>query len=317
MKKLFLSLIMLLPFLSSAQVYVMDSTTTRYPTVGRFSYTGPDTYSGYPTVPHFTTRNYSGIAMTHQFWAQDNNDSPKFFNLSFNAGTKIFSFSGQQNDAKVYIKHNVGIGTNAPTQRLHVYGPGIVKSMVESSNNHAYFLVQGAVGKGAFVDYHRAGDGRIWHTGLRNSNNNFEFRLNDQSAVLTLRDDGSVGVGTSSTFGYRLAVNGKIGTTEINVENSSAWPDFVFKEEYRLLSLEEVETHIIEKGHLPEIPTEAEVAENGINLGEMNGKLLQKIEELTLYMIDMNKQLKSQSENMEQLKVENAALKKEVAELKN
>ncbi len=133
---------------------------------------------------------------------------------------------------------------------------------------------------------------------------------------LTLQ--GNVGIGTANTFGYKLAVNGTIGSTEVKVENTSSWPDFVFDNDYELPTLEEVEQHIAENGHLPEIPGEAEVAENGINLGEMNAKLLQKIEELTLYMIEQNKQnqaqqkeLEAQSALIEQLKNEVSALKSE------
>jgi hypothetical protein len=127
--------------------------------------------------------------------------------------------------------------------------------------------------------------------------------------ALTILNNGNIGLGTSSTGNHRLAVEGSIGAREIKVE-SSGWSDFVFEKEYELLTLEEVEQHINENGHLPEIPSEAEVTENGINLGEMNAKLLQKIEELTLYMIDINKQV-------QQLTLENQELKEKVQSLEN
>ena len=114
-------------------------------------------------------------------------------------------------------------------------------------------------------------------------------------------NSGNVGIGTSNTFGYRLAVNGTIGSTEVKVENTSAWPDFVFEKDYELLTLEEVEEHITEKGHLPEIPSEAEVTLNGINLGEMDTKLLQKIEELTLYLIEQNKKIEALEQKVKEL----------------
>ena len=82
---------------------------------------------------------------------------------------------------------------------------------------------------------------------------------------------------------------------------ATKWSDFVFGIDYELRTLEEVEKHINAKGHLPEIPSEAEVTENGINLGEMNAKLLQKIEELTLYLIEQNKQNQTQQARIEQL----------------
>ncbi|MEL7220959.1 MAG: hypothetical protein AAGJ93_06540 [Bacteroidota bacterium] len=89
---------------------------------------------------------------------------------------------------------------------------------------------------------------------------------------------------------YSLAVGGKIIAEELTIGLVSNWPDYVFEKDYPLLSLTEVATHIEENGHLPEIPSAREVSENGINVSEMNVKLLQKIEELTLYLIEQNTQ---------------------------
>ncbi|URM35525.1 hypothetical protein [Flavobacterium anhuiense] len=112
----------------------------------------------------------------------------------------------------------------------------------------------------------------------------------------TIMDNGNVGIGIMVP-NYKLDVNGTIHSKEVKVD-MTGWSDFVFKKEYNLPTLEEVEKHIAEKGHLENIPSEEEVLKNGINLGEMNAKLLQKIEELTLYMIEMKK------EN-EEIKIEN------------
>lgn len=100
--------------------------------------------------------------------------------------------------------------------------------------------------------------------------------------------DGSIGIGTSNTSSYKLSVKGKIRAEEIKVE--TGWSDYVFEEGYDLPTLEEVERHINEKGHLINIPSAKEVEENGIELGEMNMKLLEKIEELTLYVIELKKE---------------------------
>ena len=102
--------------------------------------------------------------------------------------------------------------------------------------------------------------------------------------------NGNVGIGTLDPKGYRLAVNGKIRAQEIKVE-ASPWPDYVFAKDYKLPSLQETESHIKEKGHLPGIPSAKEVDANGINLGEINAKLLQKIEELTLHLIEKEKSI--------------------------
>ena len=101
--------------------------------------------------------------------------------------------------------------------------------------------------------------------------------------------NGNVGIGTTNPGSWKLAVNGKIRAKEVKVE--TGWSDFVFYDDYELPTLEEVEMHIEEKGHLKDIPSEKEVEENGILLGEMNSKLLQKIEELTLYTIQQQKEI--------------------------
>ena len=120
---------------------------------------------------------------------------------------------------------------------------------------------------------------------------------------MRIGSNGNVGIGTSSTGSHMLAVNGSIGARQIKVE-ANGWSDFVFEKEYDLRTLEEVEEHINENGHLPEIPSEAEVTENGIYLGEMNAKLLQKIEELTLYLIEQNKKIQRLEQEVSALKNE-------------
>jgi hypothetical protein len=122
--------------------------------------------------------------------------------------------------------------------------------------------------------------------------------------------DGNVGIGKANPTN-KLDVNGTIHSKEVKVDMTGwSWPDFVFKKEYNLPTLAEVEKHINEKGHLENIPSEEDVLKNGVNLGEMNAKLLQKIEELTLYMIDQNKNIKSLIEENKKQNEEIMALKK-------
>ncbi|PTX62194.1 hypothetical protein C8N46_103293 [Kordia periserrulae] len=135
-----------------------------------------------------------------------------------------------------------------------------------------------------------------------------KFVVKDGSALIEgdIFTDSNIGIGTTDVGGtenWKLAVNGKVRAKEVKVE--TGWSDFVFESNYALPSLEEVEQHINEKGHLKDIPSAKEVAENGILLGEMDSKLLQKIEELTLYMIEMNKEIKT-------LKEENKILKQKL-----
>jgi len=114
--------------------------------------------------------------------------------------------------------------------------------------------------------------------------------------------NGNVGIGTLDPK-ERLSVNGKIRAQEIKVETAN-WPDYVFTKDYQLPSLSETEDHIKEKGHLPGIPSAEEVKTNGVDLGEMNAKLLKKIEELTLYLIEIKKDHDLEKrDNLEQKKI--------------
>ncbi|MDO5971451.1 fibronectin type III domain-containing protein [Flavivirga aquimarina] len=124
------------------------------------------------------------------------------------------------------------------------------------------------------------------------------WTLNNQNVYYNA---GNVGIGTS-TPDEKLAVNGSIHTKEVRV-NLDNWSDFVFEKDYKLPSLEEVENHIKEKGHLKDIPSAKEVEEKGVFLGEMDSKLLQKIEELTLYTIQQQKEIQKQEKEIEELKL--------------
>ncbi|RLD56679.1 MAG: hypothetical protein DRJ01_14915, partial [Bacteroidetes bacterium] len=103
------------------------------------------------------------------------------------------------------------------------------------------------------------------------------------------KNTGNVGIGTTNPGTYKLAVNGKIKAHEVNI-SLTGWSDFVFQEGYELKKLNEVEKYICKNKHLPDIPSKSEVLKNGVNVGEMNKVLLQKIEELTLYVIDLKKE---------------------------
>lgn len=117
---------------------------------------------------------------------------------------------------------------------------------------------------------------------------------------------GGVGIGTSTIpSGYRFAVKGGMIAEGLKLDLQMVWPDYVFSDDYKLRDLTSLQIYINKNKHLPGIPTEAEVAKDGIDVGEINVKLLEKIEELSLYVIQMeerirkleggNKSLKSQS----------------------
>ncbi|GEN67726.1 hypothetical protein DRF57_18150 [Chryseobacterium rhizosphaerae] len=122
------------------------------------------------------------------------------------------------------------------------------------------------------------------------------FLKTDGVEAMQLGIGGTAGIGFSNfsctgCSGYRLFVKGGVKAEKIklNIASDNDWADYVLRSDYQLLRLEEVEKYIQEKGNLPNIPSAEEVAKNGIELGEMKARLLAKIEELTLYTIDLNK----------------------------
>ncbi|WP_293299662.1 tail fiber protein [Allomuricauda sp.] len=190
----------------------------------------------------------------------------------------------------VVTSGNLGIGTTNPDYSLDV-------------NSSSFIIAKfGRLGSGggAAIQIENAGSSGSWQFGVGANKN---LGINKTNAVfgqqLTILENGNVGIGTTNPNDWKLAVNGKIRAKEIKVE--TGWSDFVFEEEYDLPTLAEVENYIIEKGHLKDIPSAKEVKEEGIYLGEMDSKLLQKIEELTLYTIQQQKEI-------EELRLQNKKL---------
>ena len=130
----------------------------------------------------------------------------------------------------------------------------------------------------------------------------FQTALATDVDALTINDNGKVGIGTSVIpTEFKLAVAGKIIAEEVVVKLQSAWPDFVFDQDYSLKPLHEVEQFVRTNKHLPGIPSAAQVEEKGLSMGEMHNKLLLKIEELTLYIIELQKTNEHQNAKIEQL----------------
>lgn len=115
----------------------------------------------------------------------------------------------------------------------------------------------------------------------------------------TVLNSGRVGIGTE-TPQYALDVIGTIRAREIIVNTDGA--DFVFDKDYVLPSLVEVKAHIEEKKHLPDIPSAVEMQQNGVGVSELSTKLLQKVEELTLYVIQQNEMIESLTKEVEELR---------------
>ncbi|MDC8106360.1 cell wall anchor protein [Chryseobacterium sp. B21-037] len=161
------------------------------------------------------------------------------------------------------------------------------------------------------MEFHMPNDNAVdpnSDTSTPNSSGITKIKFTDSvhPSSLVVFNTGKVTVGTDqydNDPNFIFYVRKGIKAEQIKVENpaTNGWADYVFKKDYKLRSLEDVEKHISEKGHLPNIPSAGEVEKNGINLGEMDAKLLEKIEELTLYSIEQNKTLKQQSDKIEKL----------------
>ncbi|MBC9934435.1 TMF family protein [Chitinophaga qingshengii] len=111
----------------------------------------------------------------------------------------------------------------------------------------------------------------------------------------------AIAINTNDAKGYRLAVNGDAIFTRAKVKSFGNWPDYVFKADYELPSLEKLAQIIRESQHLPGIPSAEEIKKEGQDLGEIQRLQMQKIEELTLYILELNKKLENQSRRIEQL----------------
>ncbi len=196
-----------------------------------------------------------------------------------------YSGGGEQNPGKLVVNGNLGIGTNTPDSRLHIKDGGQQIKLGVGNNTSGYSFSVGVNDDG--INF------------LNNSNwRGFNY-ANNRDELLKITYLGNVGIGTSNPGSYRLAVKGKIRAEEIKVE--TGWADYVFKEDYDLPTLEEVEKHIREKGHLINIPSAKEVEENGVELGKMNKLLLEKIEEQMLYILKQEEKLKKQDKRIAEL----------------
>jgi hypothetical protein len=192
----------------------------------------------------------------------------------------------------VTAQGNAGVGTLTPTQRMHLHDE-----------------------KKAALRLDTDADGS-WDVMADGMEGELVFNHDGTNTLMRIKGDGRVAIGTSSTppsldggstniGAYRLYVEGGILTKEVRVRE--LWADYVFAPEYHLLSLPQVEAFIAENGHLPNTPSARDVAAQGINLGAATANQQEKIEELYLHLIEMNKRL-------EKLEAENAALKAAITE---
>ena len=204
-------------------------------------------------------------------------------------------------DAKLTISDNgnVGIGTTTPLVKLQTIGDYSLPATSGTTCN-GMFLV-GGLNHCIFMGVSSSSPYGGWLQVQDKTNLALNYPL------LLNPNGGNVGIGTTTPGNYKLNVSGRIRADEVVVNTDGA--DYVFGPEYKLPTLSEVEYFIKENNHLPDLASATEMKENGMNVSDMQTKLLQKIEELTLYIIDQNKKNDFQSNEIDLLKKEISLLK--------
>ena len=188
---------------------------------------------------------------------------------------------------------NLGVGTVNPSSPFQVEGAPIQNWLVtldnKEANGHKMYF---GYGNSSSTNY------GLLIRGGRNLAGQLDFAVENKFYVM---GNGDVGIGTA-TPKERLSVNGKIRAHEIKVETTN-WPDYVFEEGYEVGKLSALENYIKENKHLPEMPTAKHIEANGMELGEMIKLQQKKIEELTLYLIEKDKQISTQQDDIKLFKV--------------
>ncbi|SDW58088.1 hypothetical protein SAMN05444410_1049 [Hydrobacter penzbergensis] len=208
---------------------------------------------------------------------------------------------------------NVGIGTTSPS--VWNGAPGIIVSQYSASGNTIYSLQsnttsldQGGILEG-YSNAVTSGSKAVGSIAFLRENTSTTalssytaFYTNSGGSVsekMRITSGGNVRIGTNSPT-EKLSVNGNIRTQKL-IGTQLGWSDYVFDKNYKLRSLQNLETYINQNKHLPDVPAAKEVEEKGISVGDNQALLLKKIEELTLYVIDLKKESKRQQEQINEL----------------
>lgn len=240
----------------------------------------------------------------------DNTTAQNYFYSGLSGSTTTFSV---RQDGQGYFAGKLGIGITNPLYPLSVTGT-ICSTVTNATGDNNNFLL----GNPSAANTTNDPRGDIW----LDNDGRLKFRcvtgygmafrnVSNTSDIIDITDNGmSIGT-TTLPSGYSLAVNGSVISTSITVRQYP-WSDYVFKKDYRLPSLGEVKAYVELNHHLPEIPSEKEIATNGLNLGDIDRLLTKKVEELTLYLIEKDKQISDEqillNEQQAQLKSQQAQI---------
>ena len=224
-----------------------------------------------------TSSDFSNLGTTHM--KLDNNghlfiynNSSNYLRMGHGGSNGFLDLNGKGNLDFRYSNND--LMTLTQSGDLCLYSGFLYLYNISDDNSSDNYLRMGHGGSNGFLDL--------------NGKGNLDFRYNN-NGLMRLTRSGSLGIGTTDPGTYKLAVNGSIKAQGIDV-TAEGWPDFVFENDYDLKPLAEVEQFILQNKHLPDVPSEDEVLKNGINLAKMDALLLQKVEELTLYVIELRKE---------------------------
>jgi hypothetical protein len=233
--------------------------------------------------------------------------SPAFLNwgLQYNDAIDQFNFlgSGVSKMAINLGNGNIGIGTTSPEANLHIFkgNAGAVTAppnspLVVENSTHSYInvLAPSVSERGiVFGDNLNAVDAGIIYLGHTNE---MQFRTNGNISRMVLAQDGNLGIGVPHPA-YKLDVCGAVRAKEIRVQ--TGWCDYVFADGYKLPTLTDVEAFIKKNRHLPGVTPGSEIENNGLEVGKVSSQMIKKIEELTLYVIDLQKQVNALKNNQQ------------------
>lgn len=223
---------------------------------------------------------------------------------------------------------NVGIGTTSPDYNLDIHGKLFVRGDGVYHNNPGSGDLQigyGLVPPGTLGEVSRLSLQPYGHTG-----GPWKFIARDDAAsafldinygtlhALTVHHAGNVGIGIMNPTS-KLEVNGNIRAKEIKVETTN-WPDYVFDQDYKILGLDELDAYIKKYKHLPEMPSASDAEKNGVNLGEIQSKLLKTVEELALHVIQQAETIHVQQESIKKqqkmIAIQNRQIKLLISKIK-
>ena len=222
---------------------------------------------------------------------------------------------------------NIGIGTTSPSEKLEIVDvePSLRIRSTDANKKTTIKLDWGiANNAGLHLSYHPNSaisfiDAKYAST-TGQAFGDIQFRRSISGVMtptMTLKaENGNIGIGTTTPT-EKLSVDGTVLAKKVRVSLAGAdWPDFVFEPNFKLRTLNELEAYVQANKHLPEVPTAKEVEKDGLDLGKMDATLLQKVEELTLYLIQENKDKEELRKENQELKAMFLEMKKEIDQLK-